>query len=105
MRVRKKPVEVEAYPLLMEYVNEIRRWANNSIVIKSINCVDYKSPFKTTRLEAMIKTLEGEMHAIEGDWIIKGVNGEFYSCKDDIFRKTYDIIDDNVTTNNSEITW
>lgn len=105
MRVRKKPIEVEAYPLVMEYVNEIRCWANNSIVIKPTYCLDYKSPYKTSRLEAMIKTLEGEMHAIEGDWIIKGVNGEFYSCKDDIFRKTYDIIDDNVITNNSEITW
>lgn len=102
MRVRKKPIEVEAYPLLMEYVNEIRCWAGNSIVIKPIYCLD---SFPATRLDAMIKTLEGEMHAIDGDWIIKDVNGEFYFCKDDIFRKTYDIIDDNVTTNNSEITW
>lgn len=104
MRVRKKPVEVEAYPLLMEYVNEIKRWADDAITIKSISYLDHHLKMPRVRLEAMIKTLEGEMHAIEGDWIIKGVNGEFYSCKDDIFRKTYDIIDDNVT-NNSEITW
>ena len=36
-----------------------------------------------------IPTLEGEMTASLGDWIIKGVNGEFYPCKPDIFEKTY----------------
>ena len=37
-----------------------------------------------------IKTLEGEMKASIGDWIIRGVNGEFYPCKPDIFEKTYE---------------
>jgi hypothetical protein len=37
-----------------------------------------------------IKTLEGEMAANKGDWIIRGVNGEFYPCKPDIFQKTYE---------------
>lgn len=37
-----------------------------------------------------IYTLEGTMLAQEGDWIIKGVNGEFYPCKPEIFAKTYD---------------
>lgn len=104
MRVRKKPVEVEAYPLLMEYVNKIRYWADKSITIKSTYYLDYNTNQPSTRLEAMIKTIEGEMHAIEGDWIIKGVNGEFYSCKDDIFRKTYDIINENANSS-GEITW
>lgn len=38
-----------------------------------------------------IDTLEGSMQATAGDWIIKGVNGEFYPCKPDIFNKTYDL--------------
>ena len=38
----------------------------------------------------MIATLEGVMHAHRGDWIIHGVAGEFYPCKDDIFRATYE---------------
>jgi len=43
-----------------------------------------------------IKTLEGVMTASIGDWIIKGVNGEFYPCKPDIFEKTYaPAVDDN----------
>jgi hypothetical protein len=37
-----------------------------------------------------INTLEGTMTAVEGDWIIKGVKGEFYPCKPDIFEATYD---------------
>ncbi len=37
-----------------------------------------------------VKTLEGEMRADVGDWIIKGVKGEFYPCKPDIFAETYD---------------
>lgn len=37
-----------------------------------------------------IQTLEGVMHASHGDWIIRGVNGEFYPCKPDIFDKTYE---------------
>lgn len=40
-----------------------------------------------------IKTLEGEMRGSPGDWIIKGVNGEFYPCKPDIFAKTYEPAD------------
>lgn len=40
-----------------------------------------------------IKTLEGTMKANVGDYIIKGVNGEFYPCKPDIFERTYDPID------------
>ena len=39
-----------------------------------------------------IKTLEGEMFASFGDYIIKGVNGEFYPCKPDIFEKTYEAV-------------
>lgn len=44
-------------------------------------------------LDLLIPTLEGEMTAHPGDYIIRGVNGEFYPCKPDIFKKTYDIID------------
>lgn len=40
-----------------------------------------------------IRTLEGDMNASIGDWIIKGVNGEFYPCKPDIFEKTYEAVE------------
>lgn len=40
-----------------------------------------------------IKTLEGQMRATVGDWIIQGGNGEFYPCKPDIFNKTYELME------------
>lgn len=42
----------------------------------------------------MIKTLEGEHKASIGDWIIKGVHGEYYPCKPDIFDKTYEKVEE-----------
>ena len=38
----------------------------------------------------IVQTLEGDMQAQAGDWIIKGIKGELYPCKDDIFRETYE---------------
>ena len=43
----------------------------------------------------IIPTLEGDMKASPGDWIIKGVNGEYYPCKPDIFEKTYDVVENS----------
>lgn len=40
----------------------------------------------------VIKTLEGDMRADLGDWIIRGVKGEFYPCKPDIFEATYEVV-------------
>lgn len=45
-----------------------------------------------TRMPIFIDTLEGRMRAEIGDWIIRGVNGEFYPCKPDIFEKTYEVV-------------
>ena len=46
-----------------------------------------------------IKTLEGDMNVSEGDYIIKGIKGEFYPCKEDIFKKTYLDFTEYVSTN------
>lgn len=43
--------------------------------------------------DLMIRTLEGDMRATPGDWIIRGVQGEFYPCKPDIFEATYDRVE------------
>ena len=40
----------------------------------------------------MIETLEGAMKASPGDYVIKGINGEIYPCKPDIFEKTYELV-------------
>jgi hypothetical protein len=43
----------------------------------------------------LIETLEGDMTISDGDWIIKGVNNEFYPCKPDIFEKTYEPVEES----------
>lgn len=47
-----------------------------------------------TSKELIIKTLEGDMIASKGDWIVTGVDGEQYSVKPDIFKKTYELVKD-----------
>lgn len=91
-KYRKKPVEVEAVQLNDEY---------NSIcnAIEFIEGIDMSTSIigrnvcvKDVQKEKglIIQTLEGDMRASFGDYIIKGVNGEFYPCKPDIFEKTYE---------------
>lgn len=81
-RFRKKPVEVEAQQLLGsedgEAARELARWCDGWI----------GGSFADPRIG--IDTLEGEVTARKGDWIIKGVQGEFYPCKPDIFAATYE---------------
>jgi len=43
--------------------------------------------------ELIVATAEGPLHASRGDWIIKGVKGEFYPCKPDIFEATYELVE------------
>lgn len=49
-----------------------------------------------TEVAKEINTLEGLMKAEKGDWIIRGIKGELYPCKDNIFEATYDLVDDPV---------
>lgn len=79
-KYRKKPVVIEAKELLYSTTSqeEIISWSNGAIK-------------KGLDGGLIIPTLEGNMVANTGDFIIQGVNGEFYPCKPDIFEKTYDI--------------
>lgn len=76
---RKRPVEVEVKFLSFDTTRqqEIIKWSGNTIK-------------KGLDGGLIIPTLEGNMRANTGDYIIKGVNGEFYPCKPDIFEKTYE---------------
>ena len=58
----------------------------------SVNTIEEIKSFK-------IKTLEGDMNVSKGDYIIKGIKGEFYPCKEDIFTKTYLDFSEYVSTN------
>ncbi|QDH92870.1 hypothetical protein KNU62_gp85 [Gordonia phage Bakery] len=85
-RYRKKPVEIEAV-----------QWGihgaptNPDPIVDWINAGGSNAQYTCEPIEQIaITTLEGVMSAVPGDWIIRGVQGEFYPCKPDIFAETYD---------------
>ena len=83
---QKKPVvseEIEARQLTNDNIDEIFDWINSNG--KDRDCHRIRSVLQPL----MIQTLEGGHLATIGDWIIKGVKGEFYPCKPDIFEMTY----------------
>lgn len=85
-KYRKKPVVVEA----IQFIDTTDRIIELSEFIDSQSVgVDYEFPKHPT---LTIDTLEGPHIASVGDYIIKGVNGEFYPCKPDIFKKTYEAV-------------
>ena len=77
-RFRKKPIEIEAVQWTGGNTSEICRFVGGVI----------GTTFEPEVV--IIKTKEGWVEASPGDWIIKGVQGEFYPCKPDIFEATYD---------------
>lgn len=68
-------------PLTM---NQFKKFRKKPVIVEAFQ----------TNEEMKIQTLEGEMTAKPGDWIIRGVNGELYPCKPDVFEKTYEPVDD-----------
>lgn len=82
-KFRKKPVVIDAV-----------QWDGKNL--KDIAALggarEYGQEFMSDDL--VIHTLGGNMTASKGDWIIRGVNGEIYPCKDEIFRMTYDEVAD-----------
>ena len=96
MKYRKKPVVVEAEQLEKltgEYILKCMLFMGAAHPLKECDQPYFDTYVKTVQNEGGLKiqTLEGEMLASEGDFIIKGVNGEFYPCKPDIFEKTYEL--------------
>jgi hypothetical protein len=75
----KKPVTIEAIQWTEENLPAIKEWLGE-------NLVTYNEDLQIH----YIKTLEGNMKITEGDYIIRGIKGEFYPCKPDIFYATYD---------------
>lgn len=85
---RKKPVEIEA----RQYLND----ESSYLLLNWINVGQHNAGrrFAVWHNEVLtVPTLEGEHIASVGDWIIKGVAGEFYPCKPDIFAATYEQVD------------
>jgi len=86
-RFTKKPVTIEAIQFTadMDSTNKILAWlGSNGAVAERVNNTQ---PENCPAL--LIGTLEGVMKALPGDWIIRGIKGEFYPCERDIFEATY----------------
>ena len=86
MKYRKKPVVIEA----MQFTNESKERVFNFV---TCTCTPEYSYGGAPQL--IIQTLEGDMTADVDDWIIKGIKGEFYPCKPDIFEATYEPVEES----------
>ena len=80
---RKKPVEIEARQF------NGQTWGATADALAEWCGGEYETDLQPSRPTLRIRTLEGVMEASPGDWIIRGVQGEFYPCKPDIFEQTY----------------
>jgi len=90
MKYRKKPVVIDAFIWdgnRETLARNIGHFSSNAGFVSEAKVTDSGLMF-TGKLK--IPTLEGEMLADVGDWIIRGVKGEFYPCKPDIFEATYE---------------
>lgn len=87
MKYRKKPVEVEAVRWTGENRAEIRIFCAHGAFFAPTR---QDTEGRVTEWRLLIDSPEGIMYAETGDYIIKGVNGECYPCKPDVFAKTYE---------------
>ena len=84
-KYRKKPVEIEAMRLTKANVHEVVAWCGGKHTEAQV-----PAPGRGLNPGIVIFTLEGEMLAAYGGYVIRGVQGEFYPCKPDIFAATYE---------------
>jgi hypothetical protein len=103
MRFRKKPVEIEAMQLPADATPAqgvaVYQWVEGYIgsVQPAGDGPSYTSAAAGVTIDPsdglmVIRTLEGDMKVSLGDWVIRGVQGEFYPCKPDIFAATYELV-------------
>jgi hypothetical protein len=99
MKYRKRPVVIEAVQLRWDTWSEICDFVDDSYFDQGVY-VNLNGTYEKTnipsesdpRIGLLIKTLEGTMLAVQDDYVIKGVSGEFYPCKPDIFEQTYELV-------------
>ena len=87
MIYRKIPVAVECFRLGYD---EIPKWFQEHIRMNNISNID--AFLEGVNETVKIKTLEGVMNAVQGDYIIKGTKGEIYPCKPEVFKETYEYV-------------
>jgi hypothetical protein len=93
MKYRKKPVAIEAFRFGMEAAPE---WFSQGIKDGLVTVIEsaFQEAVPALMKEKIckIKTLEGTIFAKHGDYVIQGIMGELYPCREDIFNKTYELI-------------
>lgn len=87
-KYKKRPVKIKALKLTLKVWDKL--WGNPT----DINNYLLQATFEKDSQEKIfvIETLEGVMKATIGDYLIIGIKGEIYPCKEDIFRKTYELV-------------
>ena len=83
MKYRKKPIVIDA-----------EQWKGDISILSKLDIKEYTMIYSPGQVyeDLILKTLEGDMKVSYNDYIIKGINGEFYPCKPDIFEKTYEAV-------------
>lgn len=89
MKFRKKPVVIEA----VQFTGRSQEINDFIEATQYENLCSIGIGLDGEPSEVMIKTLEGTMTANIGDWIIRGIKGEYYPCKPEIFESTYEPVD------------
>lgn len=91
MRYKTKPVEIEAIQWTGLNLEEIKQFVGESLEYDILDTA-WEVGKGRPHIYIKIHTLEGDMNASVGDYIIKGLRGEFYPCKPDVFEKKYEVI-------------
>ena len=89
MKYKKKPIIIDAIQFNGLNLEEIKEFVGDKLVYDIIDTA-WQVGKGRPHILMKIKTLEGDMNVSEMDYIIKGINVEFYPCKPDIFNKTYE---------------
>lgn len=90
-KYRKKPIVIEAGQWFMDGNNAQVQPYSRPDKSSSLPCEHCEKPL---RIHGWITTLEGGHIVCPGDWIIRGVKGEFYPCKEDVFIQTYEPVEE-----------
>lgn len=93
MKYKKKPVIIDALQWTGLNLTEIIDFVGKDLIVETYDA-GYQAGATPLAVGLKIRTLEGDMNISVGDYIIKGVQGEFYPCKPDIFKETYEPVKD-----------
>ena len=90
----KKPIPIEAVQWLGFNQSEIKEFTDDKVKFV-IHWIPVGSPSTMTeeKIDLYVHTLEGDMYAKVGDYIIKGIHGEFYPCAQIIFEESYEVVE------------